>query len=120
MYLFVYGSLLSFNSRGYMLKGSKLIGEAVLEDFGLYEVDWYPGIVPRRGSKVRGELYEVSEELLREIDEYEGILYERRKVRVSLEGGKMVEAWTYVYLGEVEEERYIPFDLLPWREKRSF
>ena len=32
----------------------------------------------------------------------------------------MVEAWTYVYLGEVEEERYIPFDLLPWREKRSF
>ncbi|MCS7231973.1 MAG: gamma-glutamylcyclotransferase family protein [Elusimicrobiota bacterium] len=117
-YLFVYGSLLSHNSRNYLLKDSKFIGKAILENYGLYKISWYPGIVSKEGSKVVGEVYEVDDVTLEKIDNFEGEgeLYKRERVIVNLEKGEKIEAWTYVYLNEVKEENFIPFENQPWRD----
>ncbi|ADQ05456.1 AIG2 family protein [Caldicellulosiruptor owensensis OL] len=118
MYLFVYGSLLSHNSHNYLLNGCKFIGKAVLEGYGLYKVSWYPAIVPKEGSKVLGEVYEVNETLIEKIDNFEdeGELYRRQEVDVILNNGNVFRAWTYVYLLDVDEKCYIPFENQPWRE----
>ncbi|WAM36708.1 gamma-glutamylcyclotransferase family protein [Caldicellulosiruptor acetigenus] len=118
MYLFVYGSLLSHNSNNYLLNGCKFIGKAVLEGYGLYKVSWYPAIVPKEGSKVAGEVYEVDETLIKEIDDFEdeGELYRRQEVDVILNDNKVIKAWTYVYLLDVDEKNYISFEKQPWRE----
>lgn len=116
-YLFVYGSLISHNSHHYLLEGSKFVGRAILENYGLYKIAWYPGIVLKEGSKVLGEVYEVDENTLKKIDEFEGEgeLYKREKIKVILENKKELEVWTYIYLQEVEEENYIPLEEQPWR-----
>ncbi|MCX7845320.1 MAG: gamma-glutamylcyclotransferase [Dictyoglomaceae bacterium] len=79
---------------------------------------WYSGILPQKGSKVVGEVYNVDDVTLKIIDNFEGEgdLYERKKVMVTLEDGKEMEVWTYVYLKDVKEENYIPFEEQPWRE----
>lgn len=116
-YLFVYGSLLSSNSHHHLLEGSNFIGRAILENYGLYKIAWYPGIVPKEGSKVLGEVYEIDENTLKKIDEFEeeGSLYKREKVKVILKNKKELEVWTYVYSREVEEDNYIPLEEQPWR-----
>jgi len=118
MYLFVYGSLLSHNSHNHLLNGCKLVGKAVLEGYGLYKVSWYPAIVPKKDAKVAGEVYEVDEKTIKEIDNFEdeGELYKRQVVEVILNGVEVLRAWTYVYLLNVDEKNYIPFEKQPWRE----
>ncbi|WPX08466.1 gamma-glutamylcyclotransferase family protein [Anaerocellum danielii] len=117
MYLFVYGSLLSHNSHNFLLNGCKFIGKAILEDFGLYKVSWYPAIVPKENSKVLGEVYQIDPSTLKKIDEFEdeGELYKRKEVEVVLEKGDILKAWTYVYLFDVDEDNYVPFENQPWR-----
>ncbi|ACM61318.1 gamma-glutamylcyclotransferase (GGCT)/AIG2-like uncharacterized protein YtfP [Caldicellulosiruptor bescii] len=118
MYLFVYGSLLSHNSHNYLLSRCKFIGKAVLEGYGLYKVSWYPAIVPKEDSKVAGEVYEVDEKTIKEIDNFEdeGVLYRRQEVDVILNDAEVLRTWTYVYLLDVDEKNYIPFEKQPWRE----
>lgn len=117
MFLFVYGSLLSSNSHHYLLKGCQFVGKAILYNFGLYRVSWYPAIVPKENSKVLGEVYDVDENTLRKIDEFEdeGKLYKRQEVEVMLDSGQTINAWAYVYLLDVDGKNYMPFDRQPWK-----
>jgi len=119
-YLFVYGSLLSHNSHHHLLEGNRFIGNAILEDYALYKIAWYPGIIPKKGAKVLGEVYEIDKNTLKIIDEFEdeGELYQRKKVKITLENKQKLEAWTYIYLHEVKEENYIPFEEQPWRDEK--
>jgi gamma-glutamylcyclotransferase (GGCT)/AIG2-like uncharacterized protein YtfP len=118
VYLFVYGSLLSHNSHNYLLSGCKFIGNAILNGYALYKVSWYPAIVPKNGCKVAGEVYKVDENTIEKIDDFEdeGELYKRQEVNVILNNSEIIKAWTYVYLLEVDEKNYIPFENQPWRE----
>jgi gamma-glutamylcyclotransferase (GGCT)/AIG2-like uncharacterized protein YtfP len=100
--LFVYGTL----KRGFPLhkhlKEARFLGEAELSNYLMYDLGWYPGIVPGPG-KVRGEVYEVSLATLALLDEIEaeGEEYERRLLPVRLSDGRTIEAFVYIYLGEV-------------------
>lgn len=104
IYVFVYGTLKRGFSLHKYLRGARFLGEAELEGFLMYDLGWYPGIVPGPG-RVRGELYEVSPALLAVLDEVEeeGEEYERRLLPVRLSDGCTIEAFVYVYRGKISE-----------------
>ena len=95
--IFVYGSL----KRGYglncVLTGQRFLGDArTTPGFRLYDVGAFPAMVAYSdGIAVRGELYEVDNRCLWELDriEGEGRLYER--VEIELDCGR---AQTYLFL----------------------
>jgi gamma-glutamylcyclotransferase (GGCT)/AIG2-like uncharacterized protein YtfP len=55
----------------------------------------YPGFVDGKGS-VMGDLYEVTTVILKKLDDYEGIEFEREKRPVNGPNGT-IDAWVYVY-----------------------
>ncbi len=57
-----------------------------------------------RGEKVRGAIYDVSEQCLRQLDKYEDS-YDRLKVTVFNEDGEAIQAITYIKAGQSEETR---------------
>ena len=109
-YLFVYGSLKQ--GRGgkeasRMAQQLRYIGKAQVPGT-LYDLGDYAGAIvdTNEESFVIGELVElVDSSVLKQLDEYEqydphrsrSCLFVRRKVRASLQNGKTVAAWIYVY-----------------------
>jgi RNA 2',3'-cyclic 3'-phosphodiesterase len=92
--LFIYGSLKEAKVQKEILGRCLEMEEATLLDYStnklLIDGIEYISIVEKKGNKVNGKLTEVSEEELREIDNYEGKDYIRIKVNVE---GK--EAFAY-------------------------
>lgn len=104
--LFVYGSLMrgmSSNAKLAKLPGARRVGRGWIRG-RLLDLEKYPGVVRSPESRVFGELWEVARRpnVLRELDQYEGIfpeqrhhsLFERRRVRVHL-GESTLTAWAY-------------------------
>jgi gamma-glutamylcyclotransferase (GGCT)/AIG2-like uncharacterized protein YtfP len=110
-HLFVYGTLM----RGYSHPMARLLsanadflGEASCRG-RLYRVKHYPGLVAsdEASDVVFGELYRLraAQALLREFDMYEACgegfpeptQYVRQMLPVTLAGGPVMEAWTYLY-----------------------
>ncbi len=110
-YLFVYGTLM----RGFdhpmaqlLSQAADFIGEARCRG-RLYLVKHYPGLVLSDDANdiVFGELFRLRRPLesLREFDMYEACgegfaeptEYVRRMLQVTLDGGAVSEAWTYLY-----------------------
>jgi gamma-glutamylaminecyclotransferase len=121
MKLFVYGTLMRGNSNyeEYLL-GGRFIGKAVLKDYALYDLGDYPGIVPRRGSNVKGEVFDIDEAAKARIDELEeeGSLYTASEVNVILDGGETTDALTYVYNLSIDGMEYVPEESQPLRYKK--
>lgn len=114
--VFVYGTLMKGHKNHMALFGSKcILKKAVLENFAMYSLGAYPGIIPENGAKVRGELYLVSNMKMKILDmiEGEGFLYKLTPITLY-DGDRIIHAETYVYLHEVEEENFIPFEKQPW------
>lgn len=56
----------------------------------------YPGIVPEKGARVSGVLYQgLNRAQLTKLDAYEGEQYRRQRVRVDVAQGQAEQAWTY-------------------------
>jgi gamma-glutamylcyclotransferase (GGCT)/AIG2-like uncharacterized protein YtfP len=81
----------------------------------LFDLGIYPAAVPAADSRVRGEVYELTDPVpaLRALDELEGYrpgeaeasLYTRKRTHVSMDDGSDVDAWAYFYnapLGRAE------------------
>jgi gamma-glutamylcyclotransferase (GGCT)/AIG2-like uncharacterized protein YtfP len=115
--VFFYGTLMTpFNRTGRLridqhlaYRGRGFIAAA------LFDLGIYPAAVPAEDSRVRGEVYELTEPVaaLRALDELEGYrpgepetsLYTRMKALVSMDDGSTVDAWAYFYnapLGRAE------------------
>lgn len=106
--VFVYGSLRKRASNGWRMKEACYLGVAKVGGT-LVKVDWYPGLVLGNQGQVIGEVYEVDPDLLKELDQFEGIgapdrngEYQRVRARVFL-GGKTVEVWIYEWLQGIED-----------------
>ncbi len=56
--VFVYGTLMSGEANSGYLKDSTFIGPATIEGYDMYDVGWYPAIIPGDGLVIR-ELYQV-------------------------------------------------------------
>lgn len=102
--IFTYGTLMKGQSNhNHYLSDNQFVSNGTIEGFEMYDLGWYPGIVPGNGT-VYGEVYAVSDDELRAIDrlEGEGSLYIKTDVNVVLDSGKTIVAGAYVYNRSVE------------------
>lgn len=143
MYVFVYGTLRKGDSRFGVLDGCECIhGVAFIDGFDMLNLGGFPGIVPGNG-RIVGEIYEVDEEVLGQLDRIEGYreddpknsLYIRQKVDAFYEDGGSIprsgpkcedDIRTYVYNerpGRGDRREVIEsgdwFDACPPRGRRS-
>jgi len=111
--VFVYGTLRKGGVANHLMGDSTWLGSAKLAG-QLFKIDWYPGAVhqPETKSKAKtndfvlGDLYEVSNQKLKELDDYEGCAsdhpqpheYRRIEVTVITEDGEMnCQFWEYTW-----------------------
>ena len=108
--VFVYGTLRLGASNHHRMAGAECLGPAKVQG-DLYKIDWYPGLVPNHGAgRVAGEVYRVSSELLRQLDEFEGVTGgeqdEYRRVIKDVEMGDgqgSQRVWLWEYQKSVKE-----------------
>ena len=124
--VFVYGTLMRGNrNHRWMLQdnpGAEFVGEGWAEGVALYKVtSGYPGVILEAGSRTRGEVFRVDQQILRRMDdlEDEGDLYRREKVAVSLDEGPTVETWVYLWNRVPDPATRVPEERQPWRSRRS-
>ena len=95
--VFVYGSLRSGSPRSMTMRfpNSKFVAVAKVSG-SLYDLGEYPGLILNdSNSPVIGEVYEVDDELLNELDDFEASSnYVRKQVEVSV-GADTRKCWTY-------------------------
>lgn len=115
MLLFVYGTLRYGFELNHLLRNSPFIGLGYVEGFKMYDLGGYPGCVKGDGT-IWGEVYQVSEELLRKLDEVEGYsgtpddLYERTSVTVNFDQKrkyKLSGVQMYVYRRSIDDKYVI-------------
>ena len=96
--VFVYGTLRGGNARSMSIRfpNSKFIAAAKVSG-SLYDLGAYPGLLLNESnSLVIGEVYEVDDELLNTLDEFEASSnYWRKQVEISL-GAHSRTCWIYV------------------------
>ena len=109
MYYFAYGSNLNKRQMIERCPDSKPAFTAILPNYKLVFVGWFrqwrggvASIKSFRGDRVRGAIYEISEQCLRQLDRYESG-YNRFKVTVLGEDSEPIEAITYIKAGQLEE-----------------
>ncbi len=113
MKVFVYGTLLKGNSREHVLKDSHFLGLDELEGFQMFDLGYYPGIIAKQNNKVKGEVYQINHQVLRELDIIEGVGQLYNRMTVNLKSGQ--QAYTYVYRNSIEGFGEIPFDKQPYK-----
>jgi gamma-glutamylcyclotransferase (GGCT)/AIG2-like uncharacterized protein YtfP len=111
VYYFAYGSNLNQEQMRARCPDSRPMFTAILPSYRLVFAGWsrqwrggVASVVPIRGDRVRGAIYEVTEQCLRRLDRYEAG-YQRLKVTVLGEDDEPIEAVTYVKKGQLEETR---------------
>ena len=93
--VFVYGTLRPGGSNGFRMDSFRWIGPAAVNGH-LYKVSWYPGLVlDENAGKVIGDLYEVSENGLAILDDFEGSEYKRVWTAVHNAIGEAQSAWLW-------------------------
>ena len=101
-HLFVYGTLMRGERAAGMLADGIYKGEYVLDDYAMYDLGSFPGIIEEEGEKVIGEVFEIPDTIIPRLDCYEGEgdLYKRTVVSVKGEDPSIDKALAYVYLGK--------------------
>jgi gamma-glutamylcyclotransferase (GGCT)/AIG2-like uncharacterized protein YtfP len=107
--VFFYGTLMAgFDRPGRMRIDPKLryVGRGSIQG-ALFDMGIYAAAVPATDSRVWGEVYETDEidAVLAALDEIEGnlqedsdhSLYQRSLVKVTVPGGRTLDAWVYFY-----------------------
>jgi gamma-glutamylcyclotransferase (GGCT)/AIG2-like uncharacterized protein YtfP len=109
--VFVYGTLRSGNASAMSVRfpEAKLVAAATVSG-SLYDLGPYPGLLlGESNALVVGEVYEVDDETLNELDEFEAPSFYRRKgVEISV-GSDSRTGWTY----EPDPESYSLGTLIP-------
>ena len=97
-FVFVYGTLMLGQAAAEKMAGAMFLGDAVLDGYAMYDLGWYPGVVPSPGNRVFGQVYLAEAALMGKLDEYEneGELYHRRGESVIVQG-MTLPVQVYVY-----------------------
>ena len=112
MYYFAYASNLNRKQMWERCPDSRPKYTATLPNYKLvflgWSRQWRGGTASIRlfqGEKVLGAIYEISEQCLRRLDQYEGYpdVYNRFEVTVFTEDGEPVQATTYIKVDQSEE-----------------
>src|SRR4051812_34926181 len=95
--VFVYGTLRQGGLRAMpdIFPDSKFIGQANVSG-RLYDLGPYPGLLlDKPNSSVIGEVYEIDDDILKKLDDFEASSnYWRKQMEVSLDNQKMI-CWAY-------------------------
>lgn len=96
--IFVYGTLMKGQKAISLLGESVYRGRYALKDYAMYNLGNFPGLIQKKGEIVVGEVYAVDEDILPDLDGYEGegSLYLRKTVTVFNEK-KKISACAYIY-----------------------
>lgn len=100
MLVFVYGTLLSGYGNNALLYTSTFVGRAETQDKMSMGARGIPYVTNKRQeTKITGEVYDVTNEVLGRLDRLEGHpdFYERKRIRAKMEDGKEIECWMYMY-----------------------
>ncbi len=101
--LFVYGTLRLGSKNEYaelLARQAQYLGPAKIAG-RLYRVAHYPGLAPPESNAdvVNGDVFAgVSEQLFKQMDEYEGAEYSRRITEVKMEDGTTLTTYCYHYV----------------------
>jgi gamma-glutamylcyclotransferase (GGCT)/AIG2-like uncharacterized protein YtfP len=124
--LFVYGSLkIGFHNHK-ILEGAIFSGKATtVKKFAMFESNngAFPRLVETKSEKAKkiyGQVFEIyNPELLRKIDNFEGLNYERKKIKIENSEGKIQYAFVYVS-NNVELPKEVTF-ISSWKKyKKDF
>jgi len=98
MRIFVYGSLRRKQGNSHWMTNAQWLGEHHVENYALYSLGHYPGVVPGEGA-VLGEVYRIDASTLSELDALrtKGGEYKRQLIRTPYGS-----AWMYVYQRSVD------------------
>jgi gamma-glutamylcyclotransferase (GGCT)/AIG2-like uncharacterized protein YtfP len=95
--LFVYGTLKRGKSAHYLLQTATFVGAARARGFVMLDAGTYPVIVPARAGDddpvVDGELYDVPEDAMDEIDQWEDHPNLLVRTAIKLEDGSTAESY---------------------------
>jgi gamma-glutamylaminecyclotransferase len=119
-HLFIYGTLMGGESRHRHLAGSEFVAAArTRPGFRMFDCGDYPALVTATpGQIITGELWLVSDDTLRILDDVEGIdegLYARRPVQLQ-PPWESIAAETYIYLQTIDQLPEIYGD---WRARAA-
>ena len=106
--VFVYGTLMNGEANHSYLNDSTFLGNTMIEGYDMYDVGFYPAIIPGNGIAI-GELYQVPKEDMPSIDmlEGEGTLYTKKCETVTDSKGNTSFAFVYVYLRDCSDLKRI-------------
>jgi gamma-glutamylcyclotransferase (GGCT)/AIG2-like uncharacterized protein YtfP len=131
--LFIYGTLQRSERNAHLMAAARYLREAVTRDaafsMGLYESKTFQGrSTPdvRAGGKMRlsGELYEVDDALLAELDAFERVGIEYVRTTVVLDDGSSAEIYLHAPAGAepprlaVSPQIRFEGDIASWSEQR--
>ena len=114
--VFVYGTLLQGErNHDFYLHESRYSGKAHIIGFDMYDIGYYPGIIPGDGL-IKGELYDISKDTLSDLDylEGEGSLYVRHCVPTIVENSETYLTLVYIYNHSIDGLDRIPEALQPY------
>jgi gamma-glutamylcyclotransferase (GGCT)/AIG2-like uncharacterized protein YtfP len=123
--VFVYGTLRKGEKYAYYLHHADCIEPNCSVKGQLYDTGWgYPALLEEMGKiPVKGELYKVTSEQLKELDKLEDYkengannLYERVVAKVSTESG---EQEAIVYIMKVKREHFNKIEINDWISYRK-
>ena len=100
-YLFAHGTLRQGCHNSGLIAGATLLGFAgTVEDYALFIIKNKPVVTRRPVTKIKGEVYSVTEEMLTLVDRFQGHprINKRELVPVKLQDGSSVEAWIYFHI----------------------
>ncbi len=114
-YLFVYGTLQSSSRKNrfarYLAQNADLIGRARMPG-RLYALKRYPGFRPQQSGDdwVAGEVYRLRRPVptLQTLDAYEASDYRRQARVATLENGRTLRCWVYVFWHALPRHRRVP------------
>ena len=107
-HVFVYGTLKKGFRNHFYLKGQKLLGRTTtVPGYILVDLGPFPGLIEQEDGKVFGEVWEIDEGCLFDLDILESGLFERKsiKLQVPFEGQDNIEC--YFYIGRGDDLPYI-------------
>ncbi|AYN27816.1 gamma-glutamylcyclotransferase [Buttiauxella sp. 3AFRM03] len=98
MRIFVYGSLRRKQGNSHWMTNAQWLGDHHVDNYALYNLGHYPGVVPGEGSVV-GEVYRIDASTLSELDALrtKGGEYKRQLIQTPYGS-----AWMYVYQRQVD------------------
>ena len=106
--VFVYGTLRRGGSNNFRMDDFRWIGPAAVNGH-LYEVSWYPGLVlDQNAGEVIGDLYEVPEEGLAALDDFEGSEYRRVRTMIQNAEDEAESAWIWEWNKPTEGLQPVP------------